>query len=161
MLHRIAWLFALLLACGPSHPTASPPAAPAPDQPSPEQPMTAVRPTPWTLVYADGSANVYTFKQPAAGADVVFEYDPVRPEESSTGMYSGGEPRTASIPAADPRVAELWNRVEKLEATTTLHQPDRGKGTGAFALTTPAGTRQFIIAMGAELSDFHAFAAAF
>src|SRR5688572_956412 len=146
MLHRTAWI-ALLLACGTSHQN-PPPSTPPPAEPPPAtEPMTAVRPTPWTISYADGSANVYTFKQPAAGADVAFEYDPVTPEMSSTGSYSGGDPRTASIPAADARIAELWRRVEALETAVTLHQPDRNKGTGAFALTTPAGKREFIIAM--------------
>jgi hypothetical protein len=47
--------------------------------------------TPTHYQYADGSANVYIIK-----ADSL-EYIPVTPEESATGMYSGGEPKKAVL----------------------------------------------------------------
>lgn len=115
------------------------------------------RETPWIVQYADGAANVYRFAQDQAGAEVSFEYVPVTPEQSSTGTYSGGEPRKAALAAGDPRVAELWRRVEALEADTASHGPDRNKGTGLFAIVTPAGKRSFIVEQGAALDEIHAF----
>jgi hypothetical protein len=44
-----------------------------------------------TYQYADGSANVYRIKPDS------LEYIPVKPEESSTGMYSGGEPKKVAL----------------------------------------------------------------
>ena len=118
---------------------------------------TTARETPWTLHYADGAGNAYHFAQASAAGEVSFEYLPVTPERSSTGTYSGGAPHQAALSADDPRVAELWQRVERLEADTAAHGPDRNKGTGAFAIRTPAGTRQFIIEQGAPLDEIHAF----
>ncbi|HTE51413.1 MAG TPA: hypothetical protein VK698_11255 [Kofleriaceae bacterium] len=120
--------------------------------------MTATaRETPWTLQYADGAANVYRFSQSLAGGAVSFEYVPVTPEQSSTGTYSGGEPRKAVLAADDPRIAELWRRVEALEADTGSHGPDRNKGTGAFSIDTPAGKRAFIVEQGPALDEIHSF----
>src|SRR5688500_16642035 len=115
------------------------------------------RETPWQISYADGSANFYRFSQESAGGEVAFEYSPVTKEMSNTGTYSGGDPHKAQIPASDARIEELWARVERLEADTASHSPSRDKGTGAFTVTTPAGKRDFIIAMGPVLDEMHQF----
>lgn len=102
---------------------------------------------PWTLTYADGSANVYRFTATAAG--VRFVYDPMTPARSSTGMYSGGEPVDTTIAIDDPRIATLWDHARALEADTAHHVTDRNKGDGALMidgrtfLVARAGTRAF------------------
>ena len=116
---------------------------------------------PWSIHYADGAANVYRFEQRSAGAEVSFEYVPVTPEMSSTGSYSGGAPHRARLAAGDARVAELWRRVEGLEADTASHADARAKGTGAFRIRTPSGTRAFIVQQGARLDEIHSFLAGF
>lgn len=121
--------------------------------------MTIPSQTPWSVVYADGSANLYRVNQAAPDAEVVLEYVPVTRERSSTGMYSGGPPRHARLAPGDPRVAELWRRALALEADPALRSDARGKGTGAFTLTTPAGERSFIIIMGAALRELDAWLA--
>jgi hypothetical protein len=113
------------------------------------------RATPWTLVYGDGSANVYRLSQARAGEDVQFEYTPVTPETSSTGQYSGGAPKQARIPSGAPRIEEVWQRVEALEKNQSLRAPARAKRTGLFTITTPQGTRDFIVEPGPELDDLH------
>ncbi len=100
----------------------------------------------WSLEYSDGSANAYLVT-----ADT-FEYRPVTPERSSTGMYSGGPPREGRLDAA--QATELWRVVRELEAATKLHTADRMKGTGAFHVTDAAGTRDFIVLRGPELLAF-------
>ena len=103
-----------------------------------------------SIVYSDGSANAYHF---AIDGDVAtFEYRPVTPERSSTGMYSGGEPRAGKLDLA--QVAELRRQIRDLESSSELHSADRGKGTGAFHLTDAAGTCDFIIARGPALLAF-------
>jgi len=110
----------------------------------------------WSITYRDGCANTYRFAENAAGA--TFDYDPVRPEQSSTGQYSGGDPRSGRIKAT---VADdLWRQVRTFETETVLHVGDRMKGTGAFEVTDAAGTRAFLIAHGPALASFDAFVAA-
>lgn len=89
-------------------------------------------PPPWTLSYADGSANHYRFEATAAG--VRFVYDPVTPATSSTGLYSGGDPVDTQLALDDPRIAELWRHTRVLEADTAHHVADRCKGDGALTL---------------------------
>jgi hypothetical protein len=120
-------------------------------------PRMRTTPAPWTLSYADGAANQYRFSQGADGAPVAFEYIPVTPEQSSTGHYSGGDPVSTRLPADDPRIAELWRRVDALGADPALLVEDRNKGTGAFHMTTSARERRFIVEMGAALAEFDAF----
>lgn len=104
----------------------------------------------WTLDYADGSANAYHFHAEGDGAR--FEYVPVTPERSSTGMYSGGPPRAGVLDAA--ATATLWRHVRELEAATTLHVEERGKGTGLFHVDEGSGERRFVVRRGPELLRF-------
>jgi hypothetical protein len=110
----------------------------------------------WTLGYRDGAANGYWFEADGDGA--TFVYDPVTPEQSSTGRYSGGPPRAGRLDAATVR--ELWRHVRALEGDPALRAVDRDKGTGAFDVADEAGRRAFIIARGPELLAFDAFVAA-
>jgi hypothetical protein len=112
---------------------------------------------PWSIAYRDGSANAYHVT--ADDNVVTFEYRPVTPERSSTGMYSGGPPREGRLDAA--QVAELWTMVRALESATELHAVDRMKGTGAFQLTDQVGTRDFIILRGPALLAFDELVQAF
>jgi hypothetical protein len=108
---------------------------------------------PWKLTYADGAANVYSWWQDQDGATVYFAYEPMTPERSSTGMYSGGDPREEQLSAGDPRLAELWAKTRALQADTARHSADRNKGTGAFSLVTPRGREQFIVEQGESLTS--------
>ena len=106
----------------------------------------------WTRIdVADGSANAYHFTRDAGG-QVRFVYDPVTPERSATGLYSGGPPRTEALAPDDARLVDLWMLLRKLEADETKHTPDRAKGTGAIAWESPAGRRAFIIQMGEDVN---------
>jgi len=107
----------------------------------------------WKLAYNDGSANGYRFD--AAGDGATYRYKPVRPEESSTGMYSGGDPREGALDATT--VATLWQHVRALEQATQHHVEARAKGTGQFWIDDERGERGFIYAMSDELSAFDAF----
>lgn len=98
---------------------------------------------PWSLVYADGAANVYRFE--ATPDEVRFAYEPMTPARSSTGLYSGGPPRQARLSLDDPELATLWRHVDALEADLAHHAAARNKGDGAFTVTTAAGTRHFLV----------------
>lgn len=110
---------------------------------------------PWSLGYSDGSANGYHFGQDSKGGPVTYEYLPVRPENSSTGTYSGGEPRQGRLDAK--QAAELQKWLGKLESDKSLHQESRDKGTGSFTLKSGDDTRRFIVQMSPTLQEFDAF----
>jgi hypothetical protein len=105
---------------------------------------------PWSIRYSDGAANSYSIDGDGDGARLV--YRPIRPEESSTGTYSGGDPRSGRLDAA--QVATLWQRVAALEGNRAIHQEDRNKGTGMFNVKDATGERGFIIQMGADIRAF-------
>lgn len=110
----------------------------------------------WSIDYADGAANTYRFR--VDGEVARFEYIPITPAQSSTGMYSGGDPRSGTLDAA--ALAALWIHVRALAANTAVHVEDRGKGTGAFRVVEGSTTRDFIIARGPALAAFDSFVAA-
>ena len=110
---------------------------------------------PWSLSYSDGSANNYQFKQDTQEGEVYFEYIPVRPEQSSTGMYSGGDPRKGLLDKK--RTAELEKWLDKLEADKSLRSGSRDKGTGSFTIKSGTESRSFIIKMNPQLTEFNEF----
>jgi len=74
------------------------------------------------LIYADGSANRYEISANE------LRYIPVKPEESSTGMYSGGEP--AQVVLSTEQYSRLKNLFETALAQTDQQIPDRIKTSG-------------------------------
>jgi hypothetical protein len=114
---------------------------------------------PWLVTYSDGSANGYRFWRDSEGEAAHFEYSPVQPSKSSTGMYSGGEPANGVL--KPKQVEEVWQRIVRLEADTKLHAAERMKGTGAFGLKAPSGNRNFIIKDGPALVGWNQFLSAF
>jgi len=72
--------------------------------------------------YLDGSANIYT----VTSSTIV--YGPVKPGESSTGMYSGGDPYKVNISKDQ---YDFLKSVFKKSINNKSGQTDlRGKGTG-------------------------------
>lgn len=102
---------------------------------------------PWSVTYADGAANRYQFD--ATTAAVHFVYEPVTPELSSTGLYSGGDPRDEQLAVDDPRIDALWRLVVALEADRARHAEERNKGDGAVTITTAGASRHFLVVRAA------------
>lgn len=109
---------------------------------------------PWSVSYSDGSGNSYTFTRQEEGGEVRFQYDPVTPQESSSGIYSGGEPRSGQVSASDIGRLERW--LQRLEMDTSVHTDARSKGTGRFDLVTSAGERGFTVTRCSSLDQFEA-----
>lgn len=87
--------------------------------------------------YSDGSANVYVI-QPA-----VLKYIPVKPEESSTGFYSGGEPKTVTLtPAQYKTLQELF---ENAFVQPQAHMQDRIKTSGLVSSISGDEKKQCIL----------------
>jgi hypothetical protein len=131
--------------------------APGPPGPA-EAEENAAPEAPWNVVFHDGSGNGYRFWKASRKEGTRFEYSPVQPENSSTGMYTGGEPKKGRVDGK--RVRELWRWVRRLEGDASLRTDSRDKGTGAFRVQDPAGgDRQFIIENSPLLQDFDTFLA--
>lgn len=113
---------------------------------------------PWSVSYSDGSGNSYAFTRQEESGEVRFEFLPVTPKESSSGIYSGGEPRSGRMSASDVGELERW--LQRLEMDTSIHTELRSMGTGRFDLVTPAGERSFVVTKCATLDRFGAFAQA-
>ena len=108
---------------------------------------------PWNcLDIADGSANWFQFRRDANDR-VQFVYVPITRAQSSSGMYDGGPARQEELAANDARLIELWTALQRLEADTSKHQPERSKGTGAISWAGPKDKRDFIVQMGAPGLD--------
>jgi hypothetical protein len=80
---------------------------------------------PITYEYADGSANLYILTENE------LRYVPVTPEQSSTGMYSGGNPKTVSVTPA--QFGELQGLFDSALKNTAIHIPDRIKTSGMIS----------------------------
>ncbi len=89
--------------------------------------------------YADGSGNVYEFSKKN------FEYFPVKPEQSSTGHYSGGE-YVKLIPRAVD-IEKLIDLIHLAKADTADHLQNRDKGTGQITFKNENGVQSFILYM--------------
>ncbi len=89
---------------------------------------------------ADGSGNQYfiTTKE--------IEYIPVKPENSSTGMYSGGEYVKKTI--TPEQYSELVKKVEAVEENKQLRIKDRIKGSFAISIVHGAKEKSFLVNRG-------------
>jgi hypothetical protein len=101
---------------------------------------------PESISFADGSGNNYNFTPNR------FVYDPVSPEESSSGVYSGGKPVDKSIDLITFQriVVKAYALVEK----TNLHIDNRVMGSGALTIGFAKSTKTAIIKDCDELSTF-------
>ena len=80
---------------------------------------------PNTYEYADGSANLYLL------TNTQLRYVPVKPEESSTGMYSGGDPKTVNV--SPTQYEELKKQFDAALGNTDIHITDRMKTSGMIS----------------------------
>jgi hypothetical protein len=92
--------------------------------------------------YADGSANVYIITSSS------LEYVPVKPEESSTGMYSGGEPKKISLSIHEFR--NLRALLEAAKNNHAIHIPDRIKTSGLITTISGNDKTSFILKPGSK-----------
>ncbi len=110
---------------------------------------------PWKITYADGSGNATTLWRDAAAEPVHLQYTPVTPEVSSSGTYSGGEPRQGDVPDSEAGQLERW--VQRLEQETSSHAEARAMGTGQLRIEVAGDERTIIIAPGPTLDQFDAY----
>lgn len=96
--------------------------------------------TPASFDYADGNGNVYSIR------GLHLSYKPVSPEESSSGVYSGGEPR--EIDLTQVQVDSVLLTATKIIRTASGNQP-RVKGSAVVTLSA-AGKMQCTLSPGSD-----------
>ena len=92
--------------------------------------------------YADGNGNTYRIQASS------LEYIPVKKEESSSGMYSGGEARTVAINAEQYR--DISALIESALNNTGIHINDRVMMSGVVRAISSQNTRSCIIKPGSD-----------
>lgn len=110
---------------------------------------------PWAFTYADGSGNAYRFRGAPEEPGAHLEYDPVTPEMSSSGTYSGGKAWKGRVD--ETRVGELWTRLSPLEGDPSIRAKTRMLGTGSFRIVSAAGERAFLVERSPQLQKFEEF----
>ncbi len=114
----------------------------------------------WAVNYRDHSGNGYRFWQDGDGEEARFAYDPVTPERSSSGTYSGGLPHRGILDPAQVEALLRW--IRELETDTGHHARSRMMGTGSFRVSEGGGAeRRFIVRRGRQLKAFDAFVESF
>jgi hypothetical protein len=103
--------------------------------------LSCMKPT-HQYIYADGSANRYIIKP------TTLEYDPVKPEESSTGMYSGGDPKSISI--SPEQFDSICNLLDKAIRNKAAHIQDRMKTSGQITVVKGDTSTQVILSPTSE-----------
>lgn len=102
---------------------------------------TACMTTPANYEYADGNANVYVI------TPIELKYIPVTPEESSSGTYSGGEPKNIAITPAQFQTLEAL--FENALSNTETHMENRVMMSGLVS-RTGSNKKQCILKPGSE-----------
>ena len=98
-----------------------------------------------SVAFYDGSANGYIFSQGTV------EYRPVKLQESSSLMYSGGTP--FKRPVDGPTYAKIANALNAAIDAKAVHIPNRTMLSGVIHIKCGDETRDWIIApRSAELS---------
>jgi hypothetical protein len=106
----------------------------------------------WEIRCADGSNNRWIISMTASAPHGVMEYQPIKASESSSGLYSGGEPRRSEL---EPGVAlEIRHMSDRLAADTSLHATTRLMGTGLITITEAGSKNTFILASGPALDEW-------
>ena len=101
-----------------------------------------------TYEYADGSANLYVLNE------TELRYLPVTAEESSTGMYSGGEPKTVAITSAE--FDDLRKLFDEALERTSIHIPDRMKTSGMISVIGATKKQCILMPNCAEMKTIEA-----
>lgn len=95
---------------------------------------------PWTVSFADGNHNRFVFRHMDEAEMPSFAYQPVTPLESSSGIYSGGDPNHGLL--TPEQVSTLWSWARRVADATRDHLVDqRPMGTGMLRVHTGEETQ--------------------
>lgn len=98
-----------------------------------------------TYQYADGSGNIYNLGN---SQTLLLEYIPVKPSESSSGTYSGGEAVKKQITSG--QFAEIVKAISEAQSDKSLHIENRVMMSGAVSIISNGKEKNFILKPGCE-----------
>lgn len=107
------------------------------------------------LRFADGSGNTSEFSRTRPDLTFRLCYYPMTPERSSSGLYSGGEARSAELSRAESAQLEAW--AARVEDAVELQIDDRPKGSGVFTVRRAGGEIRITLRRSELLSAFDSF----
>jgi hypothetical protein len=93
---------------------------------------------------ADGSGNLYKI----TSSNLQIEYNPVKPENSSTGFYSGGEYVKKTI--SKEQYSTLAGKIQKVVDNKNIRIKDRVKGSFAITVAKGKNKKSYLVANGSE-----------
>ncbi len=132
------------------------PSPPAPRDPVPQAPTPSLAPAPvpsppWTVRVFDGSGNVWRLWRDSGALPAAFAYEPMSPERSSSGTFSGGEARSGRLTSMQEGL--LWQHVQRLHADTAHHIDARRMGTLALEVTIATAAPGTTLVAGSSAVD--------
>ena len=104
---------------------------------------------PIKIVYNDGNANSYIITPDQ------FVYDPNTPMESSSGEYSGGEPKDFKIDRQN--FNDIFNQAEQIVTNDEISIETRQMGTGFIKITFKNSEIKAYVANCPELKEFQTY----
>lgn len=107
---------------------------------------------PWSVIFADASGNSFHLLQTSPDTTPEFEYTPVTPEVSSSGVYSGGMAARGEL--TPEQVKQIWAQIDALSSDTAAHVDQRTMGTGSFVVVKNSVRQQFIVRSGPTVQAF-------
>lgn len=122
-----------------------------PPAPTPSLAPAPVPSPPWTVRVFDGSGNVWRLWRDSGALPAAFAYEPMSPERSSSGTFSGGEARSGRLTSTQE--ALLWQHVQRLQAATAHHIDARRMGTLALEVTIGTAAPGTTLVAGSSAVD--------
>ncbi len=122
-----------------------------PSSTNPTTPPATIPAAPWTVRVFDGSGNVWRLSRDGSALPATVAYEPMTPERSSSGVYSGGEPASGRLTVAQE--GHLWQHVARVQGDTAHHITARRMGTVAVEVRLGANDPQTTLSETSAVVD--------
>lgn len=99
-----------------------------------------------SYTYVDGSGNIYKISIDS------IEYIPVKKENSSTGMYSGGEPAKKVLSKSEYQ--KIQSAIEEIFSNKSIHIKERIKTSGMITMVQGKREKSVIFKSTEEKNSF-------
>ena len=97
------------------------------------------------ITYADGSGNIYEI---SGSEEIYLEYNPVKPQMSSSGIYDGGDYRKIKISSSD--YENIWTSINKALENKAIQIKERVMGSGLIVIQENDNKSSYIIKSGCQ-----------
>jgi hypothetical protein len=95
--------------------------------------------------YADGNGNSYIV---TPGETITLEYNPIKPAQSSSGVYDGGEYVKKEI--SETEYQAIVGAIKSAVKNKSVHLQNRPLGSGKILIETENGKKRYVIAQNSD-----------